>query len=78
LDITPIETIATIDITIKYIKVSIADIVTMVNKKTSKKREITSVQISKETKAELDKLIQNKGETYEDIIIRLIQKWKDS
>lgn len=61
-------------ITIKYIKVSIANIVTMVNKKTSKRREdITTIQISKETKKMLEEL-GNKGDTYEDIIKKILKK----
>ena len=38
-------------------------------------RELTSIQISKETKALLDKL-GAKGDSYEDIIIRLLESQK--
>jgi hypothetical protein len=33
---------------------------------------ITSIQLGKDTKAQLDQLIRNKGETYDQIIKRLI------
>ena len=40
-----------------------------------KKENITSIQISRETKKMLDDL-GKKGETYEEIILRLIEHYK--
>lgn len=46
----------------------------MVRQKDSKKRPgMTSLQISKETKKKLDE-IGKKSETYEDIILKLLQR----
>jgi len=41
-------------------------------KQTKKPKE--HIVMSKETKNELDKLVQNKSDTYEDIIKRLLKK----
>jgi Arc/MetJ-type ribon-helix-helix transcriptional regulator len=38
--------------------------------------ETTTIRISKKLKAELDKLVQSKQDTYEDIIKRLIDRRK--
>ena len=47
----------------------------MVKKNSKPKRtDITTIQISKETKQKLDE-IGKKNETYEDIIKRLLLKW---
>ncbi len=56
----------------KYINASIFPIVAMVKKSKPKRSDITTIQISRETKAELDKHIKRKGETYDQIIKRLL------
>ncbi len=55
----------------KYINLSIVSIVVMVNKP-----KVSSIQITEETKKELARL-GKKGDSYEDIIKRLLNKHKD-
>jgi hypothetical protein len=40
-------------------------------------RKLSSIQLTEETKEELGKLINHKGESYEDIILRLIEFYNE-
>ncbi len=38
----------------------------------SNKKNITTIKLQKQTKLRLDKLRENKGETYDDILIKML------
>ena len=42
-----------------------------------KKRRVTTLQVSRELKAELDKLKVHPRETYEDVLRRLVEAYKE-